>query len=632
MKKKIFSLFLALALVCALLPQVSLLAHAETISGTCGAEGDGSNLTWTFDPETGLLTIEGSGAMADYFWSIPAPWDEYRSVIKSIILPEGLTSIGGRSFYLCSAVTSVLIPDSVTSIGNNAFNLCRSMTSVTIPDSVMSIGEFAFSCCDSLTSVTIPNSVTSIGNNAFSGCCALTAILVSLDNPSFCSLNGVLFNKTKTELVKYPAGKQETTYVIPDCVTVIGGGAFSGCGSLISVKIPDNVTSIGGAAFSSCYSLTDMTIPDSVTSVDMFTFSDCSALTNVIIGSSVTTIDIGAFDNCSSLASITIPDSVLSISEQAFFNCDSLTSVTIGIGVKSIGQIAFSECNALTSVTIPDSVISIGNWAFSRCTSLASVTIPDSVTNIGSEAFAGCSSLTSVMIPNCVTDIGYHAFGYLWNGEAGDYERMDCFTIYGYNGTAAQSYAEENGFTFVALNSGVGNFTDVKPKDWYADAVLWAVDNGITAGVDEHHFGPKQNCTREQVVTFLWAAKGCPEPESDANPFKDVKKNSWFRKSVLWAVEQGVTGGVDETHFGVGKACDRAQVVMFLWAAAGKPEPETAENKFTDVKKKDYFYSAVLWAVENGVTGGTTPTTFSPKNICTRAQVVTFLYAAYAEK
>ena len=435
------------------------------------------------------------------------------SSLASITIPDSVVSIEDGLFYGCSALTSVVFPDSLTSINDSAFGHCTALTSITIPDGVTSIGYYAFHGCDALTSVTIPDSVTSIGGEAFSYCHALTDIQVASDNPNYCSLEGVLLNKSKTELVQYPAGKQETSYGIPDSVMIVSEGAFSGCTTLISVTIPDSVTSI---------------------------------------------------------------------ERDAFAGCTGLTNLTIGNGVTSIGH-----------------------WAFVSCTSLTSVTIPASVSTIAETAFGWYSYFS---------------------------QRVPGFTIYGYNGTAAQSYAEENGFAFVSLDNTVGNFTDVKPKDWYADAVLWAVENGITAGVDEHHFAPKQNCTREQVVTFLWAAKGSPEPQSDANPFKDVKKNSWFRKSVLWAVEQGVTGGVDETHFGVGKACDRAQVVMFLWAAAGKPEPETAENKFTDVKKKDYFYSAVLWAVENGVTGGTTPTTFSPKNICTRAQVVTFLYAAYAEK
>ena len=176
------------------------------------------------------------------------------------------------------------------------------------------------------------------------------------------------------------------------------------------------------------------------------------------------------------------------------------------------------------------------------------------------------------------------------------------------------------------------SFDDVSdPEKYYYGPVYWALyhDPQITVGTDPTHFSPNKPCTREQIMTFVWKACGAPEPESTENPFQDVK-DKYYKPAVLWAYyhEPQITGGMNATTFGVGQPCTRAQVVMFLWAAAGKPEPTTTENPFSDVKTTDYFYSAVLWAVETGVTGGTSPTTFSPKQTCTRAQVVTFLYAA----
>ena len=173
-------------------------------------------------------------------------------------------------------------------------------------------------------------------------------------------------------------------------------------------------------------------------------------------------------------------------------------------------------------------------------------------------------------------------------------------------------------------------FSDVPDDAYYAAAVLWAVQNGITSGTGDGKFSPKQVCTRAQVMTFLWKAYGSPEPASMENPFADVQPGKYYEKPVLWAYyhEPQITGGMNATTFGVKSSCTRAQVVMFLWAAAGKPEPTSTDNPFTDVREKDYFYKAVLWAVENGITGGTSPTTFSPKQTCTRAQVVTFLYKA----
>ena len=160
--------------------------------------------------------------------------------------------------------------------------------------------------------------------------------------------------------------------------------------------------------------------------------------------------------------------------------------------------------------------------------------------------------------------------------------------------------------------------------------MLWAYINNITTGTGEGQFSPKQPCTREQIVTFLWKAFGAPEPAGTELPFTDVKPGKYYENAVRWAYfhEPRITGGMDQTSFGVGRPCTRGQVVTFLWNAAGKPEPLGSENPFADVREKDYFYKPVLWAVENGITSGTSDTTFGPKETCTRAQVVTFLYKA----
>ncbi len=171
-------------------------------------------------------------------------------------------------------------------------------------------------------------------------------------------------------------------------------------------------------------------------------------------------------------------------------------------------------------------------------------------------------------------------------------------------------------------------FEDVDPNKWYADALVWAVENGITAGTSETTFSPGQTCPREQAVTFLWKANGSPTPTSTDCPFEGVTENRYYYRAILWAVENGITSGVSEDSFGVGWNCTRAQVVAFLYAAAGRPAVEDAENPFTDVREEDYFYNAVLWAVKNGITSGISETEFGPKLSCTRAQIVTFLYGA----
>lgn len=169
-------------------------------------------------------------------------------------------------------------------------------------------------------------------------------------------------------------------------------------------------------------------------------------------------------------------------------------------------------------------------------------------------------------------------------------------------------------------------FADMPTKgNWAHDAIDWAIVTGVTSGTSETTFSPNAGCTRAQVVTFLWRAAGSPEPTSNNNPFTDVT-GGYYYKAVLWAVENNITSGTSETTFSPNSTCTRAQIVTFLWRFEGSPAPKTTNNPFTDVKPGSYYEKAVLWASESGVTAGTSATTFSPDATCTRAQVVTFLY------
>lgn len=305
--------------------------------------------------------------------------------------------------------------------------------SVSIPStldgySVTSIGEEAFWDCSNLTEVSIPGSVTSIDHYAFFSCSTLKNIKVDSDNPNYCSIDGNLYDKSGTALIQYASGKTETSFTVPDTVTLINEDAFAYCEHLSTVIILDSVTSIGEGAFLACKSLTEVTIGNSVT----------------IIGES-------AFYECTSLTEVTIPDSVMFIGTCTFDYCSSLTKVTIGNSVTSIGLFAFDGCSSLTEVTIGNSVTTIGVCAFLDCTSLTELNIPDSVTSIGEGAFYNCSSLTEVTIPDSVMSIDEEAFGYHsdadWNSV-----KDDSFTINGYTGSAAEQYANDNGFTFIALD------------------------------------------------------------------------------------------------------------------------------------------------------------------------------------
>ena len=349
--------------------------------------------------------------------------------LKSLVIPDSVTNIGGSAFEDCKSLKSLVIPDSVTSIGHSAFSGCCSLGSIIIPDSVASIGDKAFIGCKSLKSLVIPDSVTRIGNGAFNACSSLKRLVIpaSVGNiignpfsgwngelkclsPYFIYDNKVLFDKDKSKIIAF-RDKNTTSYVIPDSVNSIGDRAFWNCHSLKRLVLPDSVSSIGDWAFWNCRSLTDIVIPDSVNSIGDRAFGGCCSLKSLVFPDGVTSIGESAFEGCTSLSSLVIPDSVTSIGHSAFNACYSLSNIVIPNGVTSIGDSAFSRCKSLVEVVIPDGVSCIGFGAFWGCRSLTDIVIPDSVTSIRGYAFRDCESLTDIVIPDSVTCIGNCAFG-----------------------------------------------------------------------------------------------------------------------------------------------------------------------------------------------------------------------------
>lgn len=375
----------------------------------------------------------------------------------SIEIKAGTMTIKDNAFQWCSNLASITIPNSVTQIGNNVFEGCRSLKSIGLPNGIVTIGNRAFALCDSVAKVEIPSSVTSIGSAVFDDCYNLVEIAVANDNQYYTSDDGILFNKEKTRLIKYPAKKVSTTYVLPNTVRIIEYGAFGSCSNLNSIELPNSVTSIEDYAFSYCYNLTKIVIPADMMFIGDNAFIQCVKLREVYNMSSLD-IKLGEFTNgmvahyaknvyteeggskidqigdyqfyveednvelisyIGDATDLILPDdyrgACYTIGHNAFYFHDNITSLTIPYCVTSIGDYAFSNCSSLTSITLPDGLTSIGNNAFWGCSSLTSITLPDGLTSIGNSAFRLCTSLNSVVVPNSVTHIGNDAFSHCMN-------------------------------------------------------------------------------------------------------------------------------------------------------------------------------------------------------------------------
>lgn len=353
--KKTILLFVAICITVNVFTQ-------EVYSGKCG-----NNLTWALTTVDGVLTINGTGPMADYIDYGDTPWFDYKTKIKSVTISNG-----------------------VTMIGNWAFGNCDGLSTITLPNSITSIGEYAFYFCKGLTSVTIPNSVTRMGDGVFFGCNVLHSVYIT-DLAAWCDINFMeAWGSNPLCYAKnfYVNNTLVTDLVIPNTVDSIKPYTFLGSNFLKSLTITSNVTSIGNMAFYGCGGLTSVTIPNSVTNIGYLAFEDCSGLTSVTIPNSVTNIGYAVFNDCLNLTSV-VWDAK---------NCSDFSSTKTPFYC-SEGYSTNSDVRAqITSFTFGDSVEYIPAYLCSRLTQLPSITIPYSVNRIGDNCFALCEKLGEIIV------------------------------------------------------------------------------------------------------------------------------------------------------------------------------------------------------------------------------------------
>ena len=355
-----------------------------------------------------------------------------------------------------------------------------------------------------------------------------------------------------------------------------------------------------------------------VTECDVF-LTGAKEIPPALGGAPVTEIGFRAFDRCTGLTAVSIPATVAAVDDYAFSGCAGLTDVWFGGTEAEWNAIAIGSHNEpLQQATIHYSEPAACQHSETAMSGVIDPTCTESGYT-GDLVCVVCGEIVAVgeTIP---------ALGHVW--DDGVVTQEPTAAAEGVKTFTCTVCGEKRTESIAKL---VNPFKDVNESRFFFDAVLWAVSQEpqITSGYSDNTFRPDQTCTRAHVVTFLWRAKGCPEPESLVSPFKDVANTGiYYYKAVLWAAEQGITTGYSDGTFRPNDECIRSQIVTFLWRANSSPDPENTNNPFTDVPNGKFYTKAVLWAVENGVTTGYSDGTFRPDNECTRGQVVTFLYRA----
>ena len=393
------------------------------------ASADG--VSW--DLSDGVLTISGTGSMDPLCYSGTSPWYYQRLKVKSIVIEEGITSIGYRAFMSCANATSVSIPSTVTSIKEGAFEYCGDITELKLPAGLKSIGDFAFTSCSDVTELTLPDGLESIGKGAFSSM-GITELVIP-ESVTFID-DYALRYCTKLESVTLPSHMTE----LPDQLLAY-------CDALTTVELPEGLTSLGTECFYRSTGLTHITIPAGITAVDEYTFYYCSNLEEITFEGTVTSVGKGAFEGAAALTSFPFTDAITEIGYRAFAESGLSGELVLPAGLTAVSEAAFSECVGITSISFPESVEKIDFQAFYGCTGIESLTIPETIKVIGEGAFQNCCGIKSLTLHDSIESIGDNAFycccgieneliipagiGYIGYQAFGDCDKLTAVTLEG---------------------------------------------------------------------------------------------------------------------------------------------------------------------------------------------------------
>ena len=602
------------------------------------------------------------------------------SPIKSITIPGTVTTIGSSAFSGCANLTAIDLPTSVTQIDAYAFS-STGLTAVTLPKHLRKLGLSAFSGCTALKSVFIPLSLQNT-SNPFRNCKALTDVTFedgrtelpdTLLEDSGIRQFTVPQTVTKIGDSAFAGCTQLTAITLPAGLRELGSGAFSGCTALTGVALPDSLTALGYGAFANCTALTAVEFPAGITPASWRSGSsmlrNCTSLRSVKLPKTVPFLDDDFFAGCTALEQIVLPDSVTKIGSNLFNGCTALTDVTLSTNLQAIPANTFYGCVSLQKLVAPYAVTKIGKNAFANCTSLTSLTLLRNVTEAAADALSYPEQVTvygvkgtyaetyaasvgapfaaidrpatAVFLPKSVT---------LKVGGSGRFlpslDPIDCTDELVWSSSDASVAAvsadgtvtgRKDGSAVITVTAGsvsarcevaVGTPAHVHSYTAVVTAPTCAVQGytTYTCSCGEYYYDDYVPALGHSYVDGVCTRCGASRPETR---FVDVKPGSWYYKSIVYAVSNGLMNGVGDSKFEPEEGMTRAMLVTVLWRYEGSPKQRP--STFSDVRRGQWYSEAVSWAAKNGIVTGVGDNKFEPDTQITREQIATILYR-YAQK